>query len=146
VDWLKDETKKNVVLAEDGQIIEKNTFYIAPGNQHMTVSTKGYIVLNNDDLYKGHRPSASVLLTSLADNMHHQSMGVVLTGMGRDGIDGLQKMHSRKLPIIAQNEESSAVFGMPKACIDANLATSVLEDDLIAKEIMYYYSNFDRRK
>ena len=146
VDWLKDETKKNVVLAEDGETIKQNTFYIAPGNKHMTVSKKGCITLDNNDLYKGHRPSASVLFTSLANNMNRQSIGVILTGMGRDGLDGLHEMHKKKLPIIAQNEESSAVFGMPKACIDANLATSVSDDDLIAKEIMYYYSKFDRRQ
>ena len=145
VSWLKEETKRDIVLAKDMENIRKNCFYIAPGNKHMLVNKEKKISLNSKDLYTGHRPSANILFQSLAKNVPNQSMGVVLTGMGKDGLEGLREMHSKQMPIIAQDEKSSVVFGMPKVCIDEGLALSVVGDDCMAKEMSYYYSKFQRR-
>jgi two-component system chemotaxis response regulator CheB len=83
-----------------------------------------------------YRPSVDLLMSSTASVYGEQSIGVILTGMGNDGLNGMKEMKSKHGYIIAQDGETCVVFGMPKAVISANLADAVLPIDKISEEIM----------
>lgn len=106
-----------VVEAEDGMKIEGGHIYIAPGNYHIVVERKpGYNVIrtNQEPQRNGHRPSADVLFESVADVYKNNSLGVIMTGMGRDGAQELATMRGEGAWTLGQDEESSIVYGMPK--------------------------------
>ncbi len=106
--------------AADGDAILEGCALIAPGNRHVLVQRKGtdyFIALADGPLVSRHRPSVNVLFRSVAQVAGHNAVGVVLTGMGDDGADGLFEMKEMGAFTIAQNEASSVVFGMPKAAI-----------------------------
>jgi two-component system chemotaxis response regulator CheB len=102
--------------------LERGHLYLAKGDYHLEFfeSTKSGLCLreNNDGLVNGHRPSVDTLFTSLA-KAHVQAMSVLLTGMGQDGANGMLELSMRGQTYnLAQDEESSVVFGMPKKAID----------------------------
>jgi len=106
--------------AADGDAILEGCALIAPGNRHVLVQRKGtdyFVQLTEGPLVSRHRPSVNVLFRSVAQEAAHNAVGVVLTGMGDDGADGLFEMKEMGAFTIAQNEASSVVFGMPKAAI-----------------------------
>lgn len=137
-EWLEYGTKKRVKIAHSGDEPMPGTVYISPSHHHMTLSREGHILLNTQPLYKGHRPSANLLFSSLAEHAPHKSIGVILSGMGADGLEGLKEMKKKNAAIIAQDEASCVVFGMPKVCIDEGIVTAVVPADKIADEIMKY--------
>ena len=137
-EWLKYGTKKKVRIARSGEELLPGNVYISPSHHHMLLSKEGHILLNNKPPYKGHRPSANLLFSSLAENAAGKSLGVILSGMGADGLDGLKEMKKKNAAIIAQDEKSCVVFGMPKACIDEGIVSSVVPGENIADEIMKY--------
>ncbi len=112
------DTRKKIPLTPDG-------IYIAWGDYHLTVTEENnlfYIQPSTETQRNGHRPSVDVLFESLS-KVRARSIGVLLTGMGRDGAEGLLKMkQSRRCLTMAQNQETSVVFGMPKEAIDLGAA------------------------
>jgi two-component system chemotaxis response regulator CheB len=107
----------NVIEAQDGQTIEAGTVYVAPGSDsHMELvgGRRGRIKLRRSDLVSGHRPSADVLFQSCAE-LKGNAVGVIMTGMGQDGAEGLYQMHSAGAKTFGQNEESCVIYGMPRA-------------------------------
>lgn len=115
--------------ASDGDMLAANTVFIAPGDRHMRITRylHGYRVsLADGPLVSRHRPSVDVLFRSVATAAGHNALGVILTGMGADGADGLMAMRLAGAPTIAQDEESCVVFGMPKEAIRRGAAESVL--------------------
>ncbi|GAB4072544.1 hypothetical protein GCM10028778_03620 [Barrientosiimonas marina] len=114
--------------ATQREIIEPATAYIAPGDYHMTVKQSGTdysIELTRDAKRHGQRPSVDVLFESLARLQHVRKMCAVLTGMGRDGSEGIKalKMQDQQAVIVAESELTSVVYGMPKAAMDTRLVT-----------------------
>lgn len=108
--------KLSVKEAEHNELVVPRTVYIAPGNHHMSMISsagKKYIQITNGDLVNRHRPSVNVLFNSVATYMGKKSVGVILTGMGNDGATGMKAMHDKGAFTIAQNEETSVVYGMP---------------------------------
>jgi two-component system chemotaxis response regulator CheB len=106
----------NVYEAEDGKIILPGHVYIAPGNQHLLVERDGarYICrLNQGNPVNRHRPSVDVLFRSIAHNVGANAIGVILTGMGDDGALGIKEMHEAGATTLAQDEQTSVVWGMP---------------------------------
>ena len=106
--------------AEDGDILLPGRAYIAPGDRHLTVRKSGTqvrIVLMDTEKVDGHRPSATVMFRSLAPVYGSRAVGVIMTGMGRDGVDGLRELRALGAPIIGQDQESCVVYSMP--CIAA---------------------------
>jgi len=83
-----------------------------------------------------YRPSVDLLMSSTANTYGEQAIGVILTGMGNDGLNGMKEMRSKNGYIIAQDEETCVVYGMPKAVVSAKLADAVLPVDKISEEIM----------
>ena len=116
-----------------------NHVYIAHGEKHMTVSKRnGIYSLVQDDSppVNRHKPSVDVLFNSVASVTDNNSIGVLLTGMGIDGANGLKNMLSSGAVTIAQDEKSSVVWGMPRVAIENNAATDVLPLDKIGEHII----------
>jgi len=125
--------------ATDGDVILPGHVLIAPGNFHMTVRRSGarYLVgVNSDAPVNQFRPSVDVLFQSCAQFVGSNAVGVILTGMGSDGADGLAAMRDAGAMTIAQNEETSVVFGMPKEAIKRGGVETVLPLDEIASGII----------
>lgn len=119
----------DVKEAEDNDLLQVGRALIAPGNQHMVVARSGarYCVrIRTGPRVCHQRPSADVLFQSVAEAAGRNAVGVILTGMGRDGADGLRSMHDRGAATIAQDEQSCVVFGMPREAIRAGAVDRVL--------------------
>jgi two-component system chemotaxis response regulator CheB len=138
VHWLDGETELHVRLAEDGDRLKAGRVLVAPDDTHLTVAHRGIVRLDHSDPVKGQRPSATRLFDSVAEVYGAASVGVVLTGMGDDGADGLQNLRQAGGHIIAQDEESCVVFGMPKAAIERGYADRVMPPDKIASVLKYF--------
>ena len=130
----------NVKEAEDGEVLMAGWAYIAPGDKHLHLQHKGlkyYISLSDGPLVSGHKPSADSMFYSVADTKLKNIIGVIMTGMGADGAKGLVRIkNENKGYIIAQNEESCIVFGMPKSAIAENVVDKVCDLSQITSEIM----------
>lgn len=125
--------------ASDGDVILPGHVLIAPGNFHMAVRRNGarYLVnINEDAPVNQFRPSVDVLFESCAQYVGSNALGVILTGMGSDGANGLLAMKNAGAVTIAQDEESSIVFGMPKEAIKRGAADSVVSLDQMPNEIL----------
>ncbi len=108
--------------AVNGEVVSRGTVLIAPGGHHLLVHRRGteYVVeVRGGRLVSMHRPSVDVLLRSMANAAGQNGVGVILTGMGDDGSRGLREMRNAGAMTIAQDEVTSAVFGMPRAAIAA---------------------------
>lgn len=106
--------------AEDGDKITNGLALLAPGDYHMQVLKKGndfFIKLIQNEKVSGHRPSVDVMLNSVAENYGSKSMGIILTGMGKDGAQGLKLMKDKGAFTIGQDENSSIVYGMPQEAL-----------------------------
>lgn len=117
--------------AEENEVIYDNTVYIAPGDCHMELrsSTKELVIkLTKDAPLRGHRPSVDVLLFSFAKIKHRNKIAVILTGMGKDGAEGIRKLKSNdpSSVVIAEAEETAIVYGMPKAAVNTKCVDYVL--------------------
>jgi len=134
VRWLDDASELKVKVAEHGEPLKGGVVYMAADDRHLTIASDRTISLSNEPLVAGHRPSATMLFASVAKVYGSGALAIILTGMGRDGVDGLAAIRRAGGTVLAQNEESSAVFGMPKAAIEAGCADAVMSlDDIIAR-------------
>jgi len=130
--WLDDQTALRVHLAGDGDPIAAGHVFLAPDDFHVQLDALGRIVLNQKPPCKGLRPSANEMFTSLARTYGPQALGIILTGMGDDGVDGLEQLRRSKGLPIAQDEQSSVVHGMPGEAIRRRAAERVLGLEEIA--------------
>jgi two-component system chemotaxis response regulator CheB len=133
-DWLGRETGRAVALATDGQQLRPGAVLLAPDGCHMAVSAGARIQLDDGPPYEI-RPAADVLLRSIAAHYGPRAIGVILTGMGRDGADGLTAMRLAGATTLAQDEASSIIFGMPRAAIALGVIDAVLPLDTIASHL-----------
>ncbi|MDR0518121.1 MAG: chemotaxis-specific protein-glutamate methyltransferase CheB [Fibromonadaceae bacterium] len=128
-DSLDVKCKHKVVEGLPGTVVQEKTVYIAPGGFHMVVNSRGasYVLENNQDPPEnGCRPSVDVLFRSAAKAYPQDSLiGIILTGMGSDGALSLKHLKEKNAYLIAQDEESSVVFGMPRAAAATNLLSKV---------------------
>lgn len=118
-----------VFEAEHDQKIEKGCIYIAPGNDHLTVKKVGremFCQLSRSAPVNRHRPSVELLFNSVAEQIHKNAIGIILTGMGSDGAKGLLNMRNAGSKTIAQDQQTSVVWGMPKAAVDLEAADKIL--------------------
>jgi two-component system chemotaxis response regulator CheB len=138
-DGLSAQCELLVREAEHGIALEPGTVWIAPGDHHLTVGRDGAVLrlwLDQGPSENACRPSVNPLFRSVAATFGSGALGVVLTGMGQDGLDGCARIHAARGQIIVQDEASSVVWGMPGAVVRANLADKVLPLDDIANEIL----------
>ena len=125
--------------AEDGDDLLSGHGYIAPGNAHMGIEKKGdkyKIKVFKADKVSGHMPSINVLFDSVAEYAGNKSVGVIMTGMGRDGADGLLRIKSKGGYTIAQNAETSVVYGMNKAAVEIGAVDEIVPLSLIVDRIV----------
>ncbi len=130
--WLDGVTPLVVKLAENGERPQVGHIYFAPAGVHLRLSFNGRFVLSPDTENYRHVPSGDVLLESAAKTYGANAIGVVLTGMGMDGAQGLTDMRKQGAHTIVQDEETSVVFGMPKAAIELGASEYILAVEDIA--------------
>jgi two-component system, chemotaxis family, protein-glutamate methylesterase/glutaminase len=121
--------------AEEGDIMRPGVALIAPGGQHMTFRRKGSdiaISISLEPLNTLYRPSADIMITSAAETYNAPLLGLIMTGMGKDGLEGLKQVKRLGGKIIAQNEETCVVYGMPKAAVSEGITDFVLPLEEIA--------------
>jgi two-component system chemotaxis response regulator CheB len=133
VEWLSHAANYPVTVAVNEEEIRAGHAYVAPDGLHMGVSRLGKIVLTKGAPENGLCPSVSYLFRSVAQAFGENAVGVLLTGMGRDGAYELKVMKDQGMITIAQNKESSVVYGMPGEAIGMNAASYVLSPDKIAR-------------
>ena len=124
--------------AENGDAVLPGRVLIAPGNWHMTVSRAGAeprVLLSQGETVNGHRPSVDVLVRSVAREYSARAVGVIMTGMGRDGAEGLRELRARGGYVIAQDKSSSVIFGMNKEVVQNGDAHEVVPVDQIASRL-----------
>ena len=132
-----------VCEAKDGQQIIAGHVYISPGGQHMLVEKSGarYICrLNDGPEVNRHKPSVNVLFRSVANQLGQNAIGVLLTGMGDDGAQGLLEMKQAGAVTIAQDERSSVVWGMPGEAVKLGAADEILPLNNVANALVHLYS------
>ena len=131
--------KRPAVVAEDGMKLIPDTLFIAPGDAHLTVSEeRGERVVRLVHFVAGSgcMPSVDPMLASVGAVAGRRGLGIVLTGMGRDGVEGAAKMVACGGSVLAQDEASSAVWGMPRAIAEAGLAAAILPPDQLARRVI----------
>ena len=136
---LDKECGNRVKEAEQGEILEAGTIYLAPGDWHMEVGRVGGVVkvkLDQRPPILGVRPSVDLLFQSVAETYGPKAVGVVLTGMGRDGAKGLKAMKAKNAQTLAQDEASSVVYGMPRAAYASGAVDKVLPLNQMAQGIV----------
>ena len=131
VEWLDSVTPVKVKFAADGELLQENRVYFAPAGTHITVKASGRLALAGAALEDLLHPSCDLLLASAGEAFGAQSLGVILTGMGDDGVEGLRSIRERGGYTVAQDESTSVVFGMPKVAIDNGLIDKVCPLDEI---------------
>ncbi len=125
--WLNIKSGVRVKIAENGEFLQNGVAYLGPDGYHLEVDKTRRIVLSEGPPVEGFKPSATVLFRSLAQNFGPQVIGIILTGMGRDGAAGIKAIKDAGGTTIAQDEKSSVVFGMPKEAIVLNAVDHVLD-------------------
>lgn len=141
VDWIRQSSGFPVRVAVDGEYFKPGHAYIAPDGHHMGVKTDNSILLSRDEPEDGLRPSVSYLFRSVINVYGRNAIGVLLTGMGRDGAAELKVMKEKGAVTIAQDEESSIIYGMPGQAVKLEAATFVLPADRIAAALTSLVNN-----
>lgn len=129
----------SVKEAENGELIDQGTALIAPGGFHLCAERKGgnlFVKLTTTARVNFQRPAADVLFSSAAESAGRNVIAALLTGMGRDGAEGLAKLRAAGALTIAQDEKSSVVWGMPKAAIDMGAAVEVLSLEAMPQRLV----------
>lgn len=141
-DQLNKICEVTVKEACDGERVMRGHAYIAPGGKHMELYRSGakyFIKIRDGALVNRHKPSVEVLFNSVAHHAGQNASGIIMTGMGRDGAEGLLKMKQAGARTIAQDEKSCVVFGMPKEAIKLGAADQVLPLVDIPKKVLLHF-------
>ena len=133
-DWLTKTSGWNVSIATDGELLVPGHVLLGPYGQHLVVNEPNRVAVVDEPM-TAHKPSADVLFTSLARSIGKSTVAAILTGMGNDGAAGLLAVRDAGGVTIAQDEATSAVFGMPKAAIELGAARHTVALDDIADHI-----------
>jgi two-component system, chemotaxis family, protein-glutamate methylesterase/glutaminase len=129
--------------AEHGDLVGAGTVYIAPAGRHITVERHGTnrelktkICLSGSPLATLHRPSADVMMASVAELFGQYCCGIILTGMGNDGLEGMTAIHEAGGITIGQDQASSAVYGMPRVCAERGILQWVVPLSQMKSQIL----------
>lgn len=124
--WLDEQVPMKVRIAAAGEPLSVDTALVCGREDHLVLGADGLLDYRPGPRQLAYRPSVDVFFHSLAENHEFQSLGVLLTGMGRDGAHGLKALRERGWHTIAQDQASCAVYGMPKAAKELDAATEIL--------------------
>ena len=128
-------SKLNVREAAGGELLDPGVALIAPGGSHLRLAVTGGVVLTQEAAIGGLRPRADLTIVDAAKRFGDKLLLVVLTGMGKDGLEGAQEVRRQGGRIFAEAESSCTVYGMPRAIVDAQLADLVLPLDQLPQAI-----------
>jgi len=140
-DRLNSSSHLKVKEAEDRDLVMPGCGYVAPGDQHIEIEenkNKRYVRVFRGEKVSGHRPSIDVLFDSLAETIGRNAVGVIMTGMGKDGAEGIVKIKTAGGRTIAQNEDTSVVYGMNRVAIEKGGIDAVVPLSEIPKKIVEY--------
>lgn len=136
VDWLDRQTPLKVQLATEGSHLEAGKVLIAGKNDHLSLQPSLSLTYTKYPIDYPYRPSVDVFFKSVAQYWNRQGTAVLLTGMGRDGAEGLSLLRQKGWHTIAQDKATCVVYGMPKAAVDLGAAVEVLPIDAIASALI----------
>jgi two-component system chemotaxis response regulator CheB len=131
VEWLSGTSRIPLKIAARDETVLPGHAYVAPDGFHMGVEKSGKIILADEAVEQGARPSVSYLFRSAAAAFGRNAIGILLTGMGRDGAEGMRVLKEQGALTIAQNRESSVIYGMPAAAVELHAAQFVLSPEQI---------------
>lgn len=134
VSWLSGVTPFQVRVAQGGEAPERGVIFVPPADRHLKLAG-GKLVLTDAPPVQSQRPSGTVLLASMAEDAGRSGLGVILTGMGSDGAEGLAAMRQAGAYTIAQDESTCVVYGMPAAAVKLKAASEVLPLPRIADRL-----------
>ncbi|MCP6763138.1 MAG: chemotaxis-specific protein-glutamate methyltransferase CheB [Fischerella sp. CENA71] len=141
IDWLAVDCRLPIQIAQLGDTPKPGRIYFPPEQQHLELDQKGRFIYSDSPPVAGHRPSVTVTFASVAKFYGQACVGILLTGMGRDGAEGMQAIAQAGGFTIAQDEASSVVFGMPKAAVELGAAQQVLPIQAIAPRLLALLQN-----
>lgn len=133
VHWLGDKSKLSVELARPGARLRAGTAQVVAHTPSLEVGTGGVLQIANEASEMAYSPSADVLFQSVASQFGRRSLAILLSGMGKDGAKGMKAIHDAGGYTIAQDEETSTVFGMPKAAIELGAVERIMSPDQIVQ-------------
>ena len=126
-----------VALAEDGEYLRSGQVYLAPGGFHLKLEGNSRVILEEGARVNFVQPSADVAMKSLLKQLKERRLvGIIMTGMGKDGSEGLRHIKAIGGVTIAQDQESSAIYGMPKAAFETGAVDFVFPPDKIGKKLI----------
>jgi len=134
--WLNEQASINIEIAKDNQVPKMGHVYMAGTNDHLIINKTGRFEYTAEPVDYPYRPSVDVFFESALSHWPNKLIGVLLTGMGRDGANGLLSFYNRGMITIAQDQKSCAVYGMPKAASELKAVTFELDISKIADKIM----------
>lgn len=135
-EWLSASCNLVVKVAEPGDLLTRRTVFLAPDDRHLGVGHDGRIVLADAPAVFGFRPSGSYLFASAAQVYGPSVVAVILTGMGSDGVEGLKAVKAAGGYVLAQDQASSVVYGMPAEAVAAGVTDAVLPIDDMATRLV----------
>lgn len=135
VAWLNGVCPQEVVIAKEGEVPAPGKVYLAPPDQHLKLEA-GYLRTDSSPPVCAQRPSGTVLFQSMAYSLGAQALGVLLTGMGEDGAEGLLELRQAGGHTIAEDESTAVVYGMPRAAVGLGAASESLPLPVIAPRIL----------
>lgn len=138
--WLETETGHAVREASEGKLVKAGDVLVAPSHLHLLLTPEGRLRLDDSEPVDGFKPSCDVLLKSVAASCGNKAIGVVLTGMGRDGAQGLKEIRAQGGRTVVQDKASCVVFGMPKEAVAIGAAQLVLPLVNIAPQLVRWVS------
>jgi len=125
-----------VALAADGEYIRTGQIFLAPGGTHLSLEGNHRIVLHTGDRINFVQPSVDVAMNSLSRSHHGKIVGIVLTGMGKDGAEGIRHIKQIGGITLTQDQASSAIFGMPRAALQTGAIDFVLSPQKIGRKLL----------
>jgi two-component system chemotaxis response regulator CheB len=132
-------SKLHVKEAENGEQFRPGHVYIAPGGKHLRIDqrvSRINLVVSEEPVEALYKPSANELMASVGEGVGRRALGVILTGMGNDGMEGVKVLKARGGRALAQSDATCVVYGMPKAIVDAKLADEIVDIDDMAEAIV----------
>lgn len=139
-EFLQSRTALRVVIVKQLTRLEPGHLYLAHDDEHLVALTDKQVGPDRGPPVEGHRASATVLFESLAARLGARSCGVILSGMGKDGVAGMLKMKARGALTLSQEESGCAVWGMPKAAIESGASIAALDPVSLAREVSSWVS------
>jgi len=141
IDWLANICQLPIQIAQLGDIPKPGRIYFAPEKQHLELDAQGRFIYSDARSVLGHCPSITVTFESVAKFYGKATAGILLTGMGRDGAEGMQAIAQAGGFTVAQDEATSVVFGMPKEAINLGVVKQVLPIQEIAPMLLALFQN-----